>query len=363
MNKGVINVLWALIVVILTAPAHAHQLNMSYTNVAATPDRILVTVTFDEADLLAAFDLDGNGDGSLWYGEMKSGADQVFAYVEERTSIIVDGELLVLTRIGAEPRADKKGSLLFDLKFESALSELPATVDVQTAVFERLSEDHRNLVEVTAPDREPQVAVLSRQVLKQRFVLREPGVMERVGQFTSWGVEHIFIGYDHIMFLLALIVIGGRLRSLVKIVSSFTVAHSITLILAALEIVVLPGRLIESGIALSIAYVALENFWIKGASHRWMVTFFFGLVHGFGFASVLLDLGLPSKGLIASLLAFNVGVELGQIAIVAVLFPAIFLIGRTQHRQKMVSSVSAIVFLFGMGWLIERIFDLSYMPF
>lgn len=350
------------IVVGMMAPVHGHQINMSYTSVAVSQDKLRVTVTFDEADLLAAFDLDVNGDGALWYGEMKNGAGPVFDYAEERTSITVDGELLVLNRVGPEPRLDKSGSLLLDLKFETPLSELPAAIDVQTAVFERLSPDHRNLVDVTAPDLEAQVAVLSRQVLKQHFVLREPGMMERIGQFTWWGVEHIFIGYDHIMFLLALIVIGGYLRGMIKIVSAFTVAHSITLILAALEILVLPSRLIESGIALSIAYVALENFWVKGAAHRWVITFFFGLVHGFGFANVLLDLGLPSQGLITCLLAFNVGVELGQVAIVAILFPLIYMVGRTQHRQTMIRVVSAIVFLFGAGWLIERAFDLSYMP-
>ena len=363
MSRSVFSFFLMAVVVAMVSPARGHQINTSYTSVAATEDRLRVTVTLDEADLLSFFGLDGNGDGVLWYGEMKSGATPVFDYAEERTSILIDGEAVALTRMDAEPRLDKKGTLLLDLGFESPLSGLPATIEVQTAVFERLSPDHRNLVDVTAPELEPQVAVLSREVVKQRFVLREPGVLERVGQFTRWGVEHIFFGYDHIMFLLALIVIGGSLRGLVKIVSAFTVAHSITLILAALEVVVIPGRLIESGIALSIAYVALENFWVKDAGHRWMLTFFFGLVHGFGFANVLLDLGLPSKGLIASLLAFNVGVELGQVAIVAILFPLVYLVGQTQHRQKMVSGVSAIVFLFGLGWLIERVFGLSYMPF
>ena len=363
MSRRVFGSFLMAVVVAMVSPALGHQMNTSYTSVKATEDRLQVTVTLDEADLLAFFDLDGNDDGVLWYGEMKSGAAPVFDYAEERTTILIDGEAAVLTRLDAEPRLDKKGALLLDLRFESPLSGLPAVIEVHTTVFERMSPDHRNLVDVTAPELEPQVAVLSREVVKQRFVLREPGVLDRVGQFTWWGIEHIFIGYDHIMFLLALIVIGGSLRGLVKIVSAFTVAHSITLILAALEVVVLPGRLIESGIALSISYVALENFWVKDAGHRWMLTFFFGLVHGFGFANVLLDVGLPSKGLIASLLAFNVGVELGQVAIVSILFPLLYLVGQTQHRQRMVLGVSAIVFLFGLGWLIERVFALSYMPF
>ncbi|MBT7863105.1 MAG: HupE/UreJ family protein, partial [Gemmatimonadetes bacterium] len=171
-----------------------------------------------------------------------------------------------------------------------------------------------------------------------------------------------FIGYDHIMFLAALIVIGTRLGPLVKIVSAFTVAHSITLLLAALDVVTLPTRWVEAGIALSIVYVALENFWLRDASHRWMLTFAFGFVHGFGFANVLRDLGLPTEGLVASLLAFNVGVEIGQIIIVSVMLPLILFAVRRGYQQRLVRVASAVIFLFGIGWLVERVFDLSYMP-
>jgi len=157
-------------------------------------------------------------------------------------------------------------------------------------------------------------------------------------------------------------VISSRLGPLVKIVSAFTVAHSITLILAALEIVSLPTRWVEAGIALSIAYVALENFWIRGASHRWMLTFAFGFVHGFGFANVLRDLGLPSQGLVPSLLAFNVGVEIGQVVIVAILLPGILWAAKHGHQQRLVQVASAVILLFGVGWFVERVFDLSYMP-
>jgi hypothetical protein len=185
----------------------------------------------------------------------------------------------------------------------------------------------------------------------------------QIGKFVKLGVEHIFLGYDHIMFLLALIVIGGRLRSLIKIVTAFTVAHSITLILAALQIVTLPPRVIESGIALSIAYVAAENFVVDQANHRWILTFMFGLVHGFGFANVLRDLGLPTRGLIPSLLAFNVGVEIGQICIVGVLFPVTLWIAQQTFRRKAVFVLSSVILFFGAAWFVERTFALSFMPF
>ena len=139
--------------------------------------------------------------------------------------------------------------------------------------------------------------------------------------FVKLGIAHIFLGYDHIVFLFALIVIGGRLGQLVKIVTAFTAGHSLTLILAALQVVVLPSRLIEGSIALTIAYVAFDNFFAATTAHRWVLTFCFGLVHGFGFANVLREMHLPASGLVPTLLSFNAGVEIGQVVIAAVLFP------------------------------------------
>ncbi len=167
------------------------------------------------------------------------------------------------------------------------------------------------------------------------------------------------IGYDHIFFLLGLILIGGSFLNLVKIVSSFTVAHSITLILAALQVVAIPSRLVESVIALSIVYIALENFFIKKTDERWLITFIFGLMHGFGFAGVLHELGLPTAGLAVSLLSFNLGVEVGQIIIVAVAFPFIYLITKTKWQKQIVYGLSSVIMVFGLMWFLERAFDLD----
>ena len=155
---------------------------------------------------------------------------------------------------------------------------------------------------------------------------------------------------------------GWSLLSLVKVVTAFTVAHSITLCLAALEIVRLPSQWIEAGIALSIVYVAVENFWLKRMEYRWIITFAFGLVHGFGFANVLRELGLPTRGLVASLFAFNAGVEIGQVAIVALIFPLIAWLSQQSYQRTVVLVVSAFIGLFGLGWFVERVLGLEYMP-
>lgn len=175
------------------------------------------------------------------------------------------------------------------------------------------------------------------------------------GSFFPLGIEHILTGYDHLLFLLALILRGGNLVSLLKIVTAFTVAHSITLALAALNIVTLPERLIEATIALSIAYVAAENLFLKRpVSHRWAVSFLFGLVHGFGFSNVLRELGLPKDGLMWSLLNFNLGVEFGQAAAIIAVLPILIWLRRTRFEPRAVATASAIVLVIGLALFVER---------
>jgi hypothetical protein len=177
-----------------------------------------------------------------------------------------------------------------------------------------------------------------------------------VASFFWLGVEHILTGYDHLLFLLVLALGGGGAWSLVKIITAFTVAHSVTLALAVLGIVTLPDRLVEAAIALSIAYVAAENLFARGAlSRRWVVSFAFGLVHGFGFASVLRELGLPAEHLAWSLAAFNVGVEAGQ---AAVALPLVWLLVRLRGRTwapKAAAALSGVVLAVGLALFVERV--------
>jgi hydrogenase/urease accessory protein HupE len=177
-----------------------------------------------------------------------------------------------------------------------------------------------------------------------------------VGSFFFLGVEHIVTGYDHLLFLLALILCGGNVIQLLKIITAFTLAHSLTLAAAALNIITLPSVLVEAVIALSIAYVAFENLYPRYAiSRRWTISFVFGLMHGFGFSSVLREIGLPQDNLIWSLLNFNLGVEAGQLAAVALVLPALFWLRKTAWEAKLVRLVSALVMGVGIALFIERI--------
>ncbi len=198
--------------------------------------------------------------------------------------------------------------------------------------------------------------------------------------FLREGVWHIWIGIDHILFLVALLLPSVLVRregrwapvprfraalvNVVKVVTAFTIAHSLTLSLASLALVAPPGRLVESVIAFSVLLAALNNLRPVVSGRAWVVAFGFGLVHGFGFASVLADLGLPAGTLAVALFAFNLGVELGQLAIVAVFFPLAFAARATGFYQPVVLRLgSGLIGAIAAGWMVQRVFDLEVMPF
>jgi hydrogenase/urease accessory protein HupE len=177
--------------------------------------------------------------------------------------------------------------------------------------------------------------------------------------FVVLGVEHIWLGYDHLLFLFALLLVCRSFRSIVAIVSCFTLAHSLTLALATFEIVRMPSRLVEAAIAASIVFVGVENLVRRGAEPRgrWALTFAFGLVHGFGFASVLGDLGVGrgGQGIAMPLFSFNLGVEVGQVAIAAVVLPVLWKLRQQQaFVRRGVPALSAVIALAGAYWLLQR---------
>ena len=157
---------------------------------------------------------------------------------------------------------------------------------------------------------------------------------EMAPKFLYAGVEHIMTGYDHLCFLLAVVLWASSAWPVVKIVTAFTVSHSITLSLAALQVVNLPSAWTEIAIALSIIYVALENFFTRKVDGRWRDTFFFGFIHGFGFASGLIELGVPQRAIVPALASFNIGVEIGQIGVVLVVIPLLVLIDRAFFKGE-----------------------------
>lgn len=197
-----------------------------------------------------------------------------------------------------------------------------------------------------------------------------PTFWTTVGEFLLWGMHHILIGYDHLAFLTALLLGARKIGEMVRVVTSFTVAHSITLLMAAKDWIRLPSAATESLIALSIAYVAAENYFIKEARHRWVLAFSFGLIHGLGFSSVLRDRIQDLESIALPVASFNIGVELGQIAVLLAVFPLLYLIRRApteeaaaQRQRLLVRVGSAPLLLLGLAWMVDRAFGLGFMPF
>jgi hydrogenase/urease accessory protein HupE len=177
--------------------------------------------------------------------------------------------------------------------------------------------------------------------------------------FVWLGVQHIWTGYDHLLFLFALLVVCRTFRSIVAIISCFTLAHSLTLALATLNVINLPSRIVEPAIAASIVFVGVENLWRRGEEPRgrWALTFAFGLIHGFGFASVLRELGVGrgGQGIALPLFTFNLGVEVGQIAVAAIVLPIVWRLRKNEKFvQRGVPVLSAVVAAAGLYWLLER---------
>jgi hydrogenase/urease accessory protein HupE len=246
-----------------------------------------------------------------------------------------------------------------DVCFEFTYSLPPgATVTLRSAAFDQLPSGHRQYLAI----RDEANHLLFERILDaQARVIEIPRSLSApeptFGAFVAMGIEHILTGYDHLLFLCGLLLMGGRLRSVAKIITSFTVAHSITLGAATFDLVRLSSGLVESLIAATIVFVGVENLIGRvETDRRWLLTFVFGLVHGFGFASALKELGIGVGGGVAvPLLSFNLGVELGQLAVAIVVLPAIWKLSTwPSFLERCVPACSAAVALVGAYWLVER---------
>ena len=274
------------------------------------------------------------------------------ALLRERITLTAQGRRCAPGPGGVEPAAGASESLTVGVQFDcgAAVRELAIRDDL----FDVFGADYHTLARIDTPGAATQFA-FSPEARETRVTV---GAADRgLTSFVLLGVEHILTGWDHLLFLVVLLLRGGGWRSLAKIITAFTVAHSVTLALAVLDVITLPDRLVEAVIALSIAAVAAENLVVNPVvSRRWVVSFCFGLVHGFGFSAALRELGLPAHGLLLSLFGFNAGVEAGQALVVAVALPSLALLRRTRWEPRMVWGSSLAILLAGIVLFVERAF-------
>ncbi|MBK7542607.1 MAG: HupE/UreJ family protein [Candidatus Competibacteraceae bacterium] len=319
-------------------------------------------------DLEYAIGLDQNGDGDITWGELQGRESAVVQYALAHLRVRSSNGACN-PRPGALQVVEHGDGAYAVLDFALLCPSAGAqTLDYQ--LFFSLDPSHRGLLRVDAPSG-TETAVLS-PAQSQRMLNAAPAGGGR--QFLNYweeGVWHIWSGFDHILFLLALLLPAvlwwenGRwrpapaLRAVVletaAIVTAFTLAHSLTLTLAVLGVVDLPGRLVESTIALTVLLAALNNVFPVVTARRWLLAFALGLIHGFGFAGVLRELGLPEDTLALALAGFNLGVETGQLAIVAVTLPLAFALRQTWLYRRLALPVgSAAVALLALVWCLER---------
>ena len=354
--------------------AQAHKPSDSYLTLSADEDRFEGRWDIALRDLDFAIGLDGNGDGEIQWGEVRQRHDAIAAYALSRLNVASDGAACALA----------PGEQLIEDHSDGAYTVLPFRVDCpkasnQVAVSYRLFFDldpsHRGLLQVVGTNG-VNTAVLAPDRPRYNWDLGRNNVMRAFFDYLGEGLWHIWIGFDHILFLVTLLLpavlrreaeqwrtvtnLWESARMVVKVVTAFTVAHSITLSAATLGYAELPSRLVETVIAASVIVAALNNLFPVVQRRLWALAFLFGLLHGFGFAAVLSDLGLSSGALLISLLAFNLGVELGQLAIVAALLPAIYLMRRTWvYPRVLLPFGSASIAVLGSLWLAERSLGLS----
>lgn len=343
------------------ATSWGHQSSVSYSQVdIAEAGAVAWTLRLSSRDLYEALGLDRERDATD--DEIHTGSARLIAYVHSRLAVTNDSQPCPLTS-GAVSILHQQMRFV-ELRFDAHCDAPLGTIALESHLFFDLDARHSGLARITR-----QGASVTREFTQAhpRLELSAEGTGLGLGDYVVKGMEHIYSGTDHIAFVIGLLLVAAlhdrRARSfaaaipyVVKVVTAFTIAHSTTLILAALNVFDLPSRWVESAIAASIVFIAVENIVVAEPRNRWPLAFLFGLVHGLGFAAMLRPL-LPQSDVVVPLLAFNVGVELGQLSIVVVLLPLLVHIARwnaTAYRRIVVLGGSGLIGLLGCVWLIER---------
>lgn len=353
----------------LVRPGFAHTTGLSTSDLRFTTNGLEAEVILAGADLaLALAHLeaeipgDQDHDGKWSAPELEAALQRARQFAAACLAVEFDGQAVSPGPVALS--LDATNNFHATLSYAGAR---PAQLRVRASLFARLPPDHLHFVAVHDVDGtklgdkmlRPEDAVLEIPLAAAGAKPLAPR-SHTFADFLKLGVEHIWTGYDHLLFLFALLLVCGTFKSAVQVVTCFTVAHSLTLAFATLNLVWVSGRVVEPAIAASIVFIAGENLLTSGEPKgRWVITFLFGLIHGFGFASVLKDLGVASgtTGVTVPLVAFNLGVEAGQVVVAAIVLPLMWRLKRwRQFERRGVIACSVIVAGVGAYWLVQRVF-------
>ncbi|MGH7324426.1 MAG: HupE/UreJ family protein [Candidatus Rokuibacteriota bacterium] len=340
----------ALLLAATASPAAAHPANVAYADIVIGERAVDVRLSVNLFELDLVLSLDADLDAKVERREVERKRPEIAEYLSRAVVVTAGGTALPVKVLALDVGRSADGNALLEATLRFGGESVLDHVAIRCQPLTELGRDHTTVARIVVAGR------------SEEFVFRADAVytgprsrLAIAREFLRLGVGHIFIGYDHIAFLVGLLLPGGSLLGVLAVVSAFTAAHTVTLSLAALDVVRLPAVLVEAAIAASVVWVAVENMMARQVVPRWLLGFLFGLVHGFGFAAVLQELGLPTRGLVTSLLAFNVGVELGQVAIVLIVLPLLGLLrGRPIYRPT-TQAASAAILVLGLYWLYQRL--------
>jgi len=358
--------------------SQAHQTTDSYLSMSLESGQIKGRWAIALRDLNHVLELDTDKDGEISDKELAVARPKIEKYAFDALNIEIGGVTVPINRKGFEIE-EHDDAIYTALLFELSPARIGPDLTIQYDLFFHTDPLHRGLFRLDLPNR-TETTIFSPAQPTQRFLIDSAHPTPQLARFIREGIWHIWLGFDHILFLIALLLpsvlhreanrwtVGGNWRqsiyAIVKVVTAFTIAHSITLSLAALGWVRVPPRIVEPIIAASVLIAAVNNLRVIFPERTWIIAFCFGLIHGFGFASALSELGLQRGTLGRALLGFNVGVEIGQLAIVGVFVPTALAIRKTRLYQRLIlPGGSLLIATLAAIWMVERILDRKFLPF
>lgn len=354
--------------------ASAHPLSASYTTVTFDKDKTDFSFSLDVISIIESMDnVDMNGNGILEENEIESNKHRLEEWIEDSVILEMNNQQQApeLQDLFLDKKGDKE---VLTWNFTYPAFEPGQTIAINDGLYSQAtSSPYVNLITAHNGDQTSETVLQGKERTWTMLLTEDQQAQQltsssnsttagKSGSSSDWfsffklGMNHILTGYDHLLFLFALLLRKQTLKQYAAIITAFTLAHSITLTLAVLGWISLPSRVVESVIALSICYVALENIFRKKIRFRALITFLFGLVHGIGFADILQEMNLPKAHLAVDLVSFNVGIEFIQLCIVIVLLPVLIFLQKRNFYKPVIAYGSWLITALGAFWLVERLF-------
>ena len=359
-----------------TRAASAHKPSDSYLSMKLEGPKISGRWDIALRDLDNVMSLDADGDGAITWGEVHAREGDIASFAFAHLAVGVTGGSCKFQPGPLRIASHSDGSYA-SLDFTASCPSQTSAIDVDYQLFFDVDPQHDGIVRLD-DGAATRTAIFTTKQRAQHFERASRDRAKELRSAVKLGISHIFSGIDHLLFLIALLLPAVLVRrppspkwepvdrfrpalvDVLKIVTAFTLAHSITLTLSALEILRLPSRFVESGIAASVIFAAANNIVPVMRDDRWTAAFALGLLHGFGFSATLMDLGLPRENLVLTLFGFNLGVEIGQMCVVGAFLPLAYFARRSIfYRRGAVFGGSIVIAIVASIWLVERVFAIK----